>query len=205
MGLFSTKKSSTSYQTTNNFTDQSANAAEGGIAAGAGATVNIESLDADVALGALAAQQNTAGMALAAQQYTSLAALNTTQNVAAGAFNTANLALQSNANVADIAISANRDVNIRSLDTTSKLAETAINTVVGLGEVSSRERMDTLESANLAIRSAQGASDKFASIAGAALERSQTPDSAVTKQLLWVVGGVAALGVLLLFNKRKAA
>lgn len=195
MGLFSSKKSSSTYQTTNTFTDQSANAAEGGIAAGAGATINIENLDKDVALGSLAAQQNTA-----------LAALNTTQGVAAGAFDTAARALQSNASVADIAISANRDVNIHSLDTTSKLAQTAINTVVGLGEVASRERVDTLESANLAIRSAQGASDKFSALASAALERSQTPDSAVTKQLLWVVGGVAALGVLLLFTRnRKAA
>lgn len=217
---------STTQQTSNTaYTDQSANAAEGGIAAGAGATVNIENLSEGVALGALesnqnvagmalAAQQNTAlgsvnatrdvaGMALAAQQNTSIAALQTNQNVAGMALDTASRAITENRNVADIAITANRDVNLRSLDTTSRLAETAINTVVGLGEVASRERIDTLESANLAITSAQGSSDKFAQLASAALERSQTPDSAVTKQLLWVVGGVAALVVLVLFSRKS--
>ncbi len=187
--------SSSTNTSTTTYTDKSANASQGGIAAGAGATVNVQSLDANVALGALAAQQNTA-----------VAALQTNQNVAGMALNTADRAVQQNSNVADIAITANRDVNLRSLDTTSRLAESAINTVVGLGNVASRERIDTLQSANLAITSAQGASDKFASLASAALERSQTPDSAVTKQLLWVIGGVAALGVLLLLGRgRKSA
>lgn len=184
--------STTQNTSTTNYTDKSANASGGGIAAGAGATVNVQSLDANVALGALAAQQNTA-----------TAALQTNQNVAGLALNTADRAVQANANVADIAISANRDVNIHSLDTTSKLAETAINTVVGLGNVASRERIDTLQSANLAIQSAQGATDKFAQIASDALQRTQTPNSAVTTQLLWVVGGVAALGVLGLAGRSR--
>jgi hypothetical protein len=187
--------STTTYTSQTTSTDQSANAAQGGVAAGAGATVNISSLDKDVALGALAAQQNTA-----------VAALQTNQNVSGMALDTASRAVQSNAKVADIAISANRDVNLASLDTTSRLATTAINTVVGLGEVASRERIDTLNSTNLALQNAAGASDKFASLASAALERSQAPDSAVTKQLLWVIGGVAALAVLLLFGRsRKSA
>ena len=196
---------STTQQTSNtSYADQSVNVAEGGLAAAAGSTVHVESLSDDVALGSLAAQQNTAAAALAANRDVSAAALNTTQNVAAGAFDTAARALTSNRDVAEIAISANSDINQRSLDTTSRLAETAINTVTSLGEVASRERIDTLESANLAIRSSQGAADKFADLAAASLERSQTPDSAVTKQLIWVVGGgIGLLALAFMFRSRK--
>lgn len=192
MGLFSSNKSKTSLAVTNVSTDNSANAAEGALAVGSGANVNITTSDAEVALGALATQQNT-----------SIAALQTNQNVVGLALNTADRALAANSDVAGLAISANRDINRRSLDTTSRLAESAINTVAGIGEVASRERIDTLQSANLAVSSAQGATDKFAQLANAALERSQTPDSAVTKQLLLVVGAVAVLAVLLLFGRRR--
>lgn len=184
------KTNTTTYSTTNTMTDESLNVAEGAIAVGAGANVNIvtETADREIALGALAANQNVA-----------IVGLDTTARVAGRA-------LDRTADVAGLALEANRDVNIKSLDTTSRLAGLAINTVVGLGEVASRERIDPLQSANLAITSAQGASDKFAQLAGAALERSQTPDSAVTKQLLWVIGGVAALAVLILFGRgRKTA
>lgn len=194
MSLFSSNKSSTNYSTTNTFTDNSASAAQGAVAVGAGANVNITDAGAtkaaleankEVSLGALVVNRDVAGMAL-----------DTTARVSSRA-------LDRTADVAGMALEANRDVNIKSLDTTARLAQSAINTVVGLGEVASRERIGTLETTNLALRNQQGTSDKLASLAGAALERSQTPDSGVTKTMLYVIGAVVAFLALAQMGRNR--
>jgi hypothetical protein len=196
MALFSSKKSSTTNQTTNTFTDQSANAAQGAIAAGAGAEINITTTDKDIALGSVAAQRDTALGALVVNRDVSQAALGSNERVAGVSIAAQNALAQSS-------IEANRDINARSLDTTSRLAQSAINTVAGIGEVASRERQDVLASTNLALQSQQGLANKFSDLASAALERSQTPDSAVTKQLIYVVGAVLAVVVLFALHSRK--
>jgi hypothetical protein len=176
MALFSSKKSVTENKTEYNYTDQSQNAAEGAIAVGTGGFVNIETADPDVALGALDANSAVSQRSLDTAGAVSFAALN-----------------------------ANRDVNLRSLDTTSAVAAAAINQIAGVQDIASRERSDVINATNLALNNSKGAQDQLTQLASAALERSQTPDSAVTKQLLWVVGGVLALFGLLLFSKRSAS
>ncbi|WP_415907280.1 hypothetical protein [Oleiharenicola sp. Vm1] len=209
MGLFSSNKSTTQNTTNYNITDQSANAAEGAIAAGAGATVEINTTTADpeiakgafdTALGAVAANQNTALGALAANQNTSLGALAANQNVSQRAIDTT-------AGVANLSIAAQNDLAKTTVAQNSALSLGAINTVAGLAEVSARERQDVLNTTTTALNSQQGLASKIADLTSAALERSQTPDSAVTKQLLWVVGAVAVLGMLFLFgaSRRKSA
>jgi hypothetical protein len=198
MGLFSSNKSSTQNTTNYNITDQSANAAEGAIAAGAGATVEINTTTADpeiakgafdTALGAVAANQNTALGALAANQNVSQRAIDTT------------------AGVANLSIAAQNDLAKTTVAQNSALSLGAINTVAGLAEVSARERQDVLNTTTTALNSQQGLAGKIADLTSAALERSQTPDSAVTKQLLWA--GVAMVGLLALFafgaSRRKSA
>jgi len=113
-------------------------------------------------------------------------------------------AIGETADTARFAVAANSAVNIASLDTTSRLANAAINTVAGMGEIASRERVDVLQTTNTALQSQKGVTDKLAELASGALERSQTPDSQVTKTLLWVVGGVAVFfGLLMLGSTRK--
>jgi len=205
------KNISTTTQTeTNILTDNSANVAEGGVGIGSGANVNIQttSVDKDIALGALGANQNTSIAALAANQNTSIAAIDTTGQTAglsiAAQSRLATDALAEQNRLAAEAFAANRDVNLASLDTTSRLAANAINSVVGIGEVSSRERIDTLESTNLALQSNQGLANKFSDLAGAALERSQTPDSAVTKNLINAVVVIAVVvAAFFIFGRKK--
>lgn len=206
MALFSSKKSTTNLSTTNVFTDQSANAGgDGSLAVGAGANVNIETADKEIVEAALAsnlgttqAAMQTAGLALAANQNTSLGALAANQNVTVAA-------LGSGERTAQLSIKAQNELAGLALRENAALAETTVNTVKGLSEVASRERLDVLRTTETALQSTRGANDKLASLASAALERSQTPDSAVTKTLLYVVGGVAALGVLFLLGRRRAA
>lgn len=174
MALFSSKKSTTHYDTTNNYVDQSANAAEGAISAAGGSQIYVESLSDDVALGALASNQNVSTAALESN----VAALNTAGNLA-------------------------RDVSLQSIKTAEQLATFTGNTIAGMGEVASRERVDVLNTTNTALQSSQGAVNKLADLAAGALERSQTPDSQVTKTLLYVVGAVALGAVLLLSRSRK--
>ncbi len=227
MSLFSwggDKKSTTTYSTTNTITDQSASAAEGSVAVGAGANVNITdggatkaALEAnrdvtgmalvtqrDTSAAALDANRDVAGMALVTQRDTAAQALDTTAKVAGSALNLGGEALRVNRDVAELAVNANRDVNIRSLETTSNLANAAINTVAGMGEIASRERVDVMRTTDLAIQTQRGLSEKIADLAGASLERAQTPDSAVTKQLLWVVGIVAAVLGFAFLSKGKS-
>lgn len=153
MALFGFNKSSTTNETNYHLTDQSANAAEGAIAIGAGGVMT--TVDDKIALGSINAQRETAAHA----------------------------------------IDSNKDLSLG-----------AINTVAGLAEISARERQDVLNTTTTALQSQAGLSAKIAELSDKALERSQTPDSAVTKQLLWVVGAVAIVAVLALFgNKRKAS
>lgn len=223
MGLFSTKKSTTNLSTTNIFTDQSANAAEGGIAVGAGASVNIESVDKEIAkaafdsnLGATKAAQETAALALVTNQNTSLGALAANQNVTVAALGsgerTAQLSIAAQNQLAGLALNktgelAGKTVELagKSVDSAERLAKFTGSTLAGFAGVSSRERQDVLRQTETALRSSEGAAGKFASLASAALERSQTPDSAVTKTLLYVVGAVAALVVLFLLGGRRRA
>ncbi|HYC70010.1 MAG TPA: hypothetical protein VEB66_02315 [Opitutaceae bacterium] len=188
MGLFSTKKTTTNLSTTNVFTDQSANAAEGAIAVGAGANVSIESADKDIALGSLLTQRDTA-----------IAGLNTTANVAG-------MALGSNERTAAAALAANRDVNLASLDTTSRLAQHTVNTVFGLAEIASRDRSDVLNTTTTALQSSAGITDRLAEIASGALERTQTPDSQTIKTLLYVIGAVASIiGLAFIARNRRTS
>ncbi len=167
--------SNTTTQTTNQYTDRSANAAEGATAIGAGANVNIQSLDKDVAAASVNAQRDTAGIALAANQ-----------------------------NVSGMAIAANQNVSAHAIDTTAAVAADAVNTVAGLAEVSARERQDVLNTTTTALQSQQGNLDQLAQLAGAALERSQTPDSQTTKTLLYVVGAaVVAVALILTVALRR--
>ncbi len=179
LSLFS-KESKTNYSTTNTFTDQSTNAGDGSIALGQGANLNTtvynENLSDDVALGSLAAQRDTAVAGLA-----------------------------SNQDVSRRAIEANRDVNIESLKTTTDLARSAINTVESIGESASRERVDVLNTTGYALKSQEGIANKLAELAGGALERSQTPDSQVTKQVIWAAVAIAiGLAFLAFRNPRRA-
>lgn len=195
MAIFSSKKSTTNLSTTNVFTDQSANAGgDGSLAVGAGASVNIETADKEIVEAALAsnlgttqAAMQTAGLALAANTQSTLGALEANRNVTVAA-------LGSTERTAQLSIAAQK-----------QLAEHTLNTVKGISEVGARERADVLRTTETALQSTRGANDKLAGLASAALERSQTPDSAVTKQLLWVIGGVASLAVLLLFRRPSRA
>ena len=100
--------SSTTQQTSNIYTDQSASAAEGGMAVGAGAQVKIESVEA--AKASVEATRDVAGMALAAQQNVSGAALKTTENVTIKALDTgAALAMGTINTVAGLAEVASRE------------------------------------------------------------------------------------------------
>lgn len=195
MGLLSlfSKKSSTTNQTTNTFTDQSANAAEGSIAAGAGATVNIENLSDDVTIASLNTQRDTASTALFTQAMTSQ-----------GGFDLAARTLDANRVTAAMALTTNRDVTLASLDTTSNLARSAIKSVQSIGEVASRDRQEVLQTTQTALQSQAGITDKLAALASGALERSQTPDSQITKTLLYVVGAVAVVVLLFAMKGRRA-
>ena len=225
MGLFSSNKSSTNNQATYNTTDNSANAAEGAIAAGAGATVNITTADPGVmakaldttasvsgmalaanqntALGALESNMNTAGMALAANQNVSTAALDTTARAAATVADVSNVSIAAQNALANQALATNRDVSRDAFDTTGKVSALAINTTAGLASISARERQDVLNTTTTALQSQGGLASKIADLTSAALERSQTPDSAVTKQLLWAV--VAIVAAVFLFGGKGAA
>jgi len=198
MALFSSKKSTTNYSTTNNLTDQSANAAEGAVAVGAGANVNIVTADADVALGTTRAAQETAQLALTANTQTSGMALAANQNVSVAA-------LDSTERTAGLSIAAQNQLAGLAIQSSSDLAKFTGNTLAGFAEVASRERQDVLEQTNTALLSSRGAADKFADLASAALERSQTPDSQITKTLLYVAGAVAAIFALSLATRRRAA
>ncbi len=165
LGIFSGDKSesTTKYETTNTYTDQSAQATEGGVAAGAGAIVNIKTADPAVARAALETQRDTAGMSLA----------------------------------------ANQNVSLRAIDTNAAVSAAALNTAAGLARISSDERRDVLNTTDTALQSQQGVLDKLSGLASAALERSQTPDSQVTKTMLYVAGIVAVIiGFLLLRSPR---
>lgn len=218
MGLFSSNKSQTVNQTDYNITDQSANAAEGAIAAGAGATVNITTADPAVMAKALDTTQSVSGMALAANQNTALGALESNTATAGMALaanqNVSTAALDTTSRTADVSIAAqnalatqalttNRDVSRDAFDTTGKISALAINTTAGLASISARERQDVLNTTTTALQSQGGLAAKIADLSSAALERSQTPDSAVTKQLLWAV--VAIVAAAFLFGSKGAA
>lgn len=226
----------TTQQTTQQvYTDQSASAAEGSIAVGAGANVNIESLDAEVAKTAIAGQVEagrtvgavavealettgeTAGLAIAGQ----LAATREVADVAGTSIAAQNVlarsALETTRDVSGMAIGAQertaqtsiaaQNVLARSaIDTTGRLAEHTINTAAGIAESSARETADVLSTSRLQVESQQGLANKLASLAEGALERGQTPDSQITKTLLWVVGAIAAFVALAFMSgKRRAA
>lgn len=178
------KKSETNYSTTNNLTDKSANAAEGSIAVAEGASVTIQDISAPVALESLRANRDV-----------SQEALRTNRDVA-------QIAVAGQVATTAEALRTNRDVSETSINTTAALANSAINTLAGANKIASDERVDVLNSTNLALQSNQGLAEKFAGLAGAALERSQTPDSAVTKQLLWVVGAIV-IGLVLIFSGKS--
>ena len=173
-GFFS-KDSTTNTTTNNSYTDKSANAAQGSLAAGAGSNVVVNTTTADpsIALGALAANQNVAQLALSGQYLTSRDALNTAGNVAQSA-----------------------------IDTTGQVASDAINTVVGLQNVAAREQQGTLDSTNLALTTNQGLIDKLSSLTDAALNRTQDPGAASTKIALYVGGAVAVALIIALFSKK---
>lgn len=205
MALFSSKKSTTNYSTTNNLTDQSANAAEGAVAVGAGANVNIVTADAEIARGAFdtaqistLAAKETAGLALAANANTTGLALAANQNVSLAS-------LGAQERTAGLSIAAQNQLAGLAIQSSSDLAKFTGNTIAGFAEVASRERQDVLEQTNTALLSSRGAADKFADLASAALERSQTPDSQITKTLLYVAGAVAAIFALSLATRRRAA
>lgn len=206
MALFKSSKSTTNLSTTNVFTDQSANAGgDGSLAVGSGASVNIETADKEIVEAALAsnlgttqAAMQTAGLALASNTQSTLGALEANRNVTVAA-------LGSGERTAQLSIKAQNELAALALRENTSLAETTVNTVQGLAEVASRERQDVLRTTGTALASAEGATNKFAQLASAALERSQTPDSAVTKQLLWIIGAVAGLAVLLLFRRPARA
>lgn len=194
MALFGigNKKSETNYSTTNNVTDKSANAAEGAIAAAEGSSIYIEDNSEDIALGALASNQNV-----------SLGALASNQNVATAALASNVAALNTAGNLAGQSLTTQRDTALASIKSAGDLATFTVNTAVGLNEVASRERVDVLNTTNTALQSNQGAVNKLAELASGALERSQTPDSQTTKTLLYVVGAVALFGVAMLLRKAK--
>jgi hypothetical protein len=195
MALFSSKKTTTNLSTTNVFTDNSANAAEGGLAVGAGAQVSITTADPDVAKTAIVAQHATAGAALDTTASVAGAALNTTANVAGAA-------LGGMERTAGLSIAAQNQLATHALDTNAALVTHTTNTLFGLADVAARERKDVLDTTQLALRNQQGTADQLAQLAASALERSQTPDSQITKTLLYVVGGVAVLFGLLALRRR---
>lgn len=205
MALFGlgNKKSETNYSTTNTVTDKSANAAEGAIAASEGSSIVINDNSDQIALGALASNQNTALGALAANQNVALGSLAANQNVSTAALASNVAALNTAGSLAESSLSTNRDVSLASIKSAENLATFTANTIAGMGEVASRERVDVLNTTNTALQSNQGTVNKLAELAAGALERSQTPDSQVTKTLLYVVGAVALAVALLLFRKGK--
>ncbi len=201
MGLFNLfgKETKTTYQTTNTFSDDSTNAGDGSVALGQGAalTINNENLSDDVALGALAANRDLGVASVVSQRDTAAAALAANRDLGVAS-------VVSQRDTAAAALAANRDVNLASLDTTSRLANSAINTIAGVNDVASRERVDVLETTNLALQNQAGVTDKLAALASGALERSQTPDSAVSKQLIWGLAAVAVvLGFFLIKSPKK--
>lgn len=196
MGLLNLfgKESKTTTNTTNQFTDKSVNAGDGSVALGENANLQTttqiyaEQLSDDVALGAIGGMERTAAAGFAANS------------------DVAGRALATNQDVARRALEANRDVNLESLTTTKDLARSAINSVQSIGETASRERVDVLETTNYALQSQQGVTDKLAQLAAGALERSQTPDSQVSKQLIWALAAIAAiLGLTFIFRSNRAS
>lgn len=146
---------------------------------------------------------NAAEQGFAVGAGASVSILNTDAEIAESLKETALGALSANQTTALGALETFGQVNRDSLDTTANVATAAINQVGSLAAISARERQDVLNTTTTALQSQQGLASKVADLTSAALERSQTPDSAVTKQLLWVVGAVAALALLILFRRRQ--
>lgn len=115
----------------------------------------------------------------------------------------ARASLEAQRDTAAAALAANRDVSGLAIETTGKTAEQVINAAVDLYSIGSRERADAMKNDALLLQSNQGLVGKLTELTGAALERSQTPDSAVTKQLLWVVGAVAVAGAFIFSRSRR--
>ncbi len=109
----------------------------------------------------------------------------------------ARASLEANAAVSSAALAAQRDVAGLAIETTGATAGRAFDAAVDLYAIGSRERADAMKQDALLLQSQQGLVSKFSDLTAAALERSQTPDSAVTRQLLWVVGIVAVAAAFL--------
>lgn len=178
-GKKSTETTSTTQNTSStDYRDESVNAGgDGSLALGAGAEVNttttVIDVSDEVAKASLDAQRDTAAAALAENRVVSSAAL-----------------------------AANRDVSGLAIETTGAVAGRAFDTALDLFAIGSRERTDQMQESARVLQSNQGLVDRLSSLTSAALERSQTPDSAVTKQLLWVVGG-SVVAVALLLSRRR--
>jgi len=124
LGFSSSKSSqSTSSSTTNQVTDQRAAASEGSIAAGAGATVNVQSTDPQ-AFDAIEGIANQASVSLTEGFSNSAKALE----------NTAGRALDANTDVATAALTTGQ----RNLETAADLGTTAI----GAGVAQTRDALD---------------------------------------------------------------
>lgn len=111
-------------------------------------------------------------------------------------------AIAGNQNVSIAALSSNRDVSLVGIDTTARIAANAINSVVTLREAETREKIDSLNSANLALQSNQGLATKLADLTNNALQRSQDPGSDTSKIALYVGGAIGIVLVLALFSKK---
>jgi hypothetical protein len=137
MGLFSigehTTTSSTKYDTTNNYTDQSANAGgDNSLAVGNGANVQINNLSEKVASDALDANRDVSAYALASNTAVSNNALNTglktteyALNTVQGAYEVAARENQDTRDAATLAIQSNAGLTGQLNDLTSKALSTA--------------------------------------------------------------------------------
>jgi hypothetical protein len=173
--------SSTTNNTTNTYTDKSANAGgDGSIAVSSGSSLNIQNLSESVA--------NTA--------------IDDTSAVALGV-------AQQNSDLARGAISGAYNLSRDNINAGLKETEFTVNSLLGLQEVAARENQDTRTAAQNAIDSAAGQSAQLNTLTGAALEKAQAPEASsvalIIKPVLWALAGVFAIFALTVFGSHKTA
>jgi hypothetical protein len=171
--------SNTTNQTTNTYTDTSANAGgDGSIAASQNSSINIQNLSESVA--------NTA--------------LNDTAAVATNA-------LGFNSDVTRTALSGGYNLARDLVNSGVKQTEFTVNTLAGLQETSARENQDARNAAQNAIDSNVGLTSQLNTLTSAALDKAQAPEAAsvalIIKPVLWALGIVFAIFALTVFGRPK--
>jgi len=181
MGLFSvgehTTQSTTTNQTTNQYTDKSANAGgDNSIAAGEGATVNIQNLSEKVANTALDDNSLVAMAALQSGNVSTTGAYNLSRDAINAGLKQTEYTINTLTGLQETAARENQD--------TRNAAQLAIDSSAGQSS-----QLNTITSAALAKAQAPEASSV----------------ATILKPVLWVLGAVFAIFALTVFGSHKGA